>query len=180
MNMVLRYTPHGTEPAQAVTLLAENLSDGEFAFLSRMALIYLLHEDECLFLLDEPETHFNDDWKRNLVDSIERALEGTHSEVILTSHAAITMTDAYSDEVILLTRDGQESVPLIFAAEQGEVLRSLFRSERSVGKRAMRHVQRVLDGDDTQKLENLLDELGPGHFRFKLIRELDRRVSSDQ
>jgi predicted ATPase len=165
-------------------LLSDNLSDGEFAFLSRMALIYLLNENECLFLLDEPEVHFNDDWKRNLVDSIERALVGTHSEVVLTSHASIVLTDAYPDEVILLTEYGQEdTIPLIFAAEQGEVLRMLFESEHSVGKRAMRHVKKIVDEESPEKVEKLkklLDQVGPGYYRFKIVRELQRLVPPDQ
>ena len=181
VNLVLEYTPPKKEAGTRRILLADHLSDGEFAFLSRMALIYLLNEKECLFLLDEPEVHFNDDWKRNLVDGIERALAGTQSEVILTSHASIVLTDAYPDEVILLTYYGQEdTIPLIFAAEQGEVLRLLFDSERSVGRRAMRHVQKVIDEGHPEKLQELLDQVGPGHYRFKIVRELQRLVPPNQ
>lgn|GEM_PF-4849959 len=177
-NLVLRFMPPGADAAKAITLLSESLSDGEFAFLARMALVYLLHEDESLFLLDEPETHFNDDWKRNLVDSIERALEGTHSEVILTSHAAITLTDAFPEEVILITRKGQQSVPLTLAAEPGELLLRLFGSERTVGKRAERKIEEALKGDSEEALRTLLKQVGVGYYRFQIVEELDKRVSS--
>lgn len=184
VNLVLEYTPPKKDSNARRVLLADYLSDGEFAFLSRMALIYLLQEKECLFLLDEPEIHFNDDWKRNLVDSIERALAGTQSEVILTSHASIVLTDAYPDEIILLTYYGQEdTIPLTFAAEQGEVLRMLFESERSVGRRAMRHVQQIIDDqspDKVEKLNRLLDQVGPGYYRFKIVKELQRLVPPNQ
>ena len=179
VNLILRYQPPNGESAVR-TLLAENLSDGEFAFLSRMALIDLLHEDDCLFILDEPETHFNDDWKRNLVDSIERSVMGTTSEVILTSHASITLTDAYPDEVILLSHEGQENVPLTFGAEQGELLRRVYGAERSVGKRAIRIIEAALKNNTDQELEQLLDQVGPGNYRFKIVRELERRAASDQ
>jgi hypothetical protein len=160
------------------TLLADNLSDGEFAFLGRMARIYLLHETECLFVLDEPETHFNDDWKRNLVDSIERSLAGTHSEVILTSHASITLTDAYPEEVILITHKGQQNVPLTFGAEPGELLRSIFSSPRSVGRRAMRDIENAIRSGSVAELEAMLEQVGTGFYRFKIVEELRRRVSS--
>lgn len=176
IKLVLEYTPQQTEKSKRV-LLSDDLSDGEFAFLSRMALIYLLNEEECLFLLDEPEVHFNDDWKRNLVDSIERALKDTQSEVILTSHASIVLTDAYPDEVILMTHYGQDdNIPLTFAAEQGEVLRHLFDSERSVGRRAMRKVESMLETGTAQEIESLLEKVGPGYYRFKIVRELENRV----
>jgi hypothetical protein len=180
-NLVVNYRPPGDDEQVWRTLLTHHLSDGELAFLSRMALVYLLREDECLFLLDEPETHFNDDWKRNLVDSIERALAETNSEVILTSHASIVLTDAFSDEIILLTNEGQEPiVPLTFAAEQGEPLRAVFGSERSVGRRAMRRVEAAMESADTAALEELLQQVGPGYYRFQIVKELQRRVPSDQ
>jgi energy-coupling factor transporter ATP-binding protein EcfA2 len=181
VNLVVEYNPPKIGADARCVLLSDYLSDGEFAFLSRMALIYLLNEKECLFLLDEPEVHFNDDWKRNLVDSIERALAGTQSEVILTSHSSIVLTDAYPDEIILLTYNGQgDTIPLTFAAEQGEVLRMLFESERSVGRRAIRHVKKVLDEESPEKLRNMLDQVGPGYYRFKIVRELQRLVPPDQ
>lgn len=176
IKLILEYIPQQAEKPKRI-LLSDDLSDGEFAFLSRMALIYLLNEEECLFLLDEPEVHFNDDWKRNLVDSIERALRGTQSEVILTSHASIVLTDAYPDEVILMTHYGQDdNIPLTFAAEQGEVLRQLFDSDRSVGRRAMRKVESMLETGTAQEIESLLEKVGPGYYRFKIVRELENRV----
>ena len=179
-NLVLNYTPQDAKESEAVTLLASGLSDGEFAFVARMALIYLLHEDECLFLLDEPETHFNDEWKRNLVDSIERALVGTNSEVILTSHASVTLTDAYPSEVILLTPAGQEAVPLTLATEPGELLLRLFGAERSVGKRAQRRIDAALTQGDEAELRDLLDQVGVGYYRFKIVEELNKGVSSTE
>lgn len=179
-ELVINYRPPGNAAADDRTLLAHQLSDGELAFISRMALIYLLRENECLFLLDEPETHFNDDWKRNLVDNIERALQETNSEVILTTHASIVLTDAFAEEIILLTGEGQEPiVPLTFAAEQGEPLRALFGAERSVGRRAMRWVEAAMASEDTAALETLLQQVGPGYYRFQIVKELQRRVSPD-
>ena len=183
-NLVIEYTPDERTGQPKRVLLTDDLSDGEFAFISRMALIYLLNEKECLFLLDEPEVHFNDDWKRNLVDSIERALtqpEKTDSEVILTTHASIVLTDAYPDEIILMTFAGQEdNIPLTFAAEQGEVLRAIFGSDRSVGRRAMNDVEEKIKNGTDKELEDLLNQVGPGYLRFKIVRELERRVSSNQ
>jgi len=178
VDLIIRYTPSGAETAAARTLLSDGLSDGEFSFLARMALIYLLQEEECLFLLDEPEVHFNDEWKRNLVDSIEQALTNTHSEVILTSHASITLTDAFPDEVILLGLNGQRAVPLTLGAEPGEILRRLFNAERTVGRRAMKYIEDKIQNGTTEELTALLDEVGTGFYRFKIVEELQRRVSS--
>ncbi len=179
VNLVVEYQPPGKSERDRRILMTDQLSDGEFAFLSRMALIYLLDEDECLFLLDEPEVHFNDDWKRNLVDSIERALGDKHSEVILVSHTVITLTDAFPNEVILLGTTGQKTVPRTLGAEPGELLQSIFKADQTVGKRAQRKIDVALEKGDKAELEELLKQVGPGYYRFTIVEEI-QRVSSDQ
>lgn len=175
--VVAKRDPLGNQHRDRI-LLAENLSDGELAFLQRMALIHLLKESECLFLFDEAEVHFNDTWRCDLVSQIESTLAGTNSEIILTTHASITLTDAYPDEVVLLTHHGQEQVPLTFGAEPGELLRAVFGAERSVGRRAVRDIMRALQDGSMEELQALLDQVGPGYFRFKIVEEMQRRVSS--
>ncbi|HEX2913520.1 MAG TPA: AAA family ATPase [Chloroflexia bacterium] len=161
------------------TLLFENLSDGERDFLGRMALVHLFNDKECLFLLDEPEVHFNDTWKRDLVFQIEQALTGTDSAVILTTHESITLTDAYPEEVVLLSPGGrQQSVPLTLGTEPSEILRSVFGSRYSVGERAQRRINDLIANGTTEELQTLLNYVGPGYFRFRVLEELQRRVTS--
>lgn len=50
----------------------EWLSDGERSFLGRMCLFMLFGEVESLILLDEPEVHFNDFWKRHIVSMMHK------------------------------------------------------------------------------------------------------------
>lgn len=177
VNLIIEYTPQKETEQPKRVLLSDDLSDGEFAFLSRMGLIYLLNEKECLFLLDEPEIHFNDDWKRNLVDSIERALtypNKSASEVILTSHASIVITDAFPDEVILMTYSGQKASPRTLGGEPGELLQTVLGASQSVGKRASRMIQKALESNNENTLNKMLKQVGPGYFRFSIIEELQR------
>jgi hypothetical protein len=153
-------------------LLFDWLSDGERMLLGRMALFLLLtDEDDALLILDEPETHFNDAWKRDVVDIIERALEQTHSHVLLTSHATLLVTDAFSDEVILFTRAGPRRVIRTLGAETSE-LTEAFYNEQGVGQRAVRRIQKALDLGDKISLEAMLNNVGPGYYRFALIEKL--------
>jgi hypothetical protein len=175
----------GTISQSSRCLLATALSDGELAFLQRMALIHLLSSDECLFIFDEPDTHLNDTWRRDLIDHIEQTLGGSSgmggsSEVILTTHASITLSDAYPNEVILLGEQGQEPVPLTLATEPDELLRSVFGADRSVGKRGQRKVLDAIsmaENGDVEALRDLLNEVGPGYYRFKIVEALRRYVS---
>ncbi len=93
-------------------LLYDWLSDGERVFLGRMALFHLLRgKDDALLLLDEPETHFNDVWKRRIVDIIDDSLRDDASEVVISTHSSIALSDVFDTEITLLRReDGSVAV----------------------------------------------------------------------
>lgn len=179
INQIINKPIQGNDQKYPRLLLFNDLSDGERAYLTRIALIQLLGKRESLFLLDEPETHFNDEWKRNLVDQIERTIEDTNSQVILTTHASIVLTDAFPEEVILLDNGVQQSVPLTFAAEQNELLRSVFGADHSVGRRSMNRVRQLIEQSNSEELNKLLDQVGPGYFRYKIIEALEKHASQD-
>jgi hypothetical protein len=153
-------------------LLFDWLSDGERMYLGRMALFLLLNdENDALMILDEPETHFNDAWKRDVVNNIEQALAQTHSHVLITSHATILISDAFSDEVILFTRSGPRRVIRTLGAEPGELTEALF-DEQGIGQRAVSRIQRVLETGSQKELKEMLEKVGPGYYRFALVEKL--------
>jgi predicted ATPase len=126
-------------------ILYDELSDGEQMILGRMALFHLLKErSDALLLMDEPETHFNDVWKREIVDIVDDALGETASEVMISTHSAIVLTDAMSRDIVLLERNAQGHAEVrqirgdlqTFGATSDHPLRDVFGSPDTVGKRA--------------------------------------------
>jgi len=105
--------PAGTEadlePLRQTLLKARSApakSGGEQMLLGRMALLFLLRGmDGGLLLLDEPETHFNDVWKREIVDLVDdNVLKETRAQVVVATHTSIALTDVFNEEVTLLQR----------------------------------------------------------------------------
>ncbi len=133
------------------------LSDGERVFLGRMALLHLLRgedansQPDALIVLDEPETHFNDVWKREIVDIIDDSLGNVASNVVITTHSSIALTDVFDNEITLLIKsasDGQVKasrapVPS-FGASPAEIMRDIFGAPESVGQRASKFLDMVL------------------------------------
>lgn len=125
-------------------MLYEWLSDGEQLFLGRMALFHLLQdESDALVLLDEPETHFNDVWKRRIVDIIDDSLRTKANEIVITTHSSIALTDVFRLEVTLLHFFEDEGNVLqmrtpvhTFGASPTVILREIFGAPESVGQRA--------------------------------------------
>jgi len=133
-------------------LLSDWLSDGERMFLGRMALFHLLAgEDDALIILDEPETHFNDVWKRRIVDIIDDSLRDDASEVVISTHSSIGLTDTFDTEITLLRRSPSSgSIAVVrtpvqtFGASPSEIMWGVFEVPDVVGQRATEYLDMVL------------------------------------
>lgn len=134
-------------------LLYDWLSDGEQEFLGRMALFNLLHDqDDALVILDEPETHFNDIWKRRIVDIIDDSLRDNANEVVISTHSSISLTDVFETEITLLRKDAEAGTVAVvqqpaihtFGASPSEIMRHIFKAEDTVGQRATEFLDMLL------------------------------------
>lgn len=172
-------------------LLFDELSDGEQSYLGRMALFHLMrgHHD-ALILLDEPKTHFNDKWKREIVDIIDEVLKETANDVLIATHSSITLTDVFNDEIVLFEKyDGEakrvEINSTTFGADPSEVMARLFDVPDAVGQRAMKWLdKRIADGywkpEQKQELAELIKKTGPGFYRAELRAILKRLEDASQ
>lgn len=161
-------------------LLYDWLSDGERVFLGRMALFHLLQGmGDALVLLDEPETHFNDVWKREIVSLIDAAIGDEPSDVVISTHSSITLSDVASKEVIRLRRDDGDSVldPIqegvqTFGAGPGELMTKVFGARASIGQYSREQLndflRRPWTVDNIEELEQLIRHIGPGYHRSEL------------
>lgn len=168
-------------------LLFDELSDGEQVYLGRMALFYLMQgRDDALLLLDEPESHFNDIWKREIVSIIDEVLGNQANEVIISTHSSISLTDVFDDEIQLLKKeDGNAYVSRItsttFGADPSEIMINIFDATDSIGKRSLEWLNQQLEKkwtpDQKEELEKIIKKIGPGLHRSEL-RTIWRRLNA--
>lgn len=91
----------------------KQLSDGEHQLLHIMGTLNIMKENDVLFLLDEPETHFNPEWRAKMVRLMmetnqDEDLEQDH---FITSHSPFIISDCKPTNVYLFHRkDGQLKV----------------------------------------------------------------------
>lgn len=97
------------------TIQYKNLSDGEHQLLHVMGTLKMMKEPDVLFLLDEPETHFNPEWRARMVRYImetnqEEYLEQDH---FITSHSPFIISDCKPTNVYLFNKkDGKLLLPI--------------------------------------------------------------------
>jgi predicted ATPase len=93
------------------------LSEGEQQLLTVLGLMRFTHEDESLFLLDEPDTHLNPVWKLRYFDEIEKVVKlqnesanGGDSQIIITTHDPIMIGSLRKEQVRILRKTNKGSV----------------------------------------------------------------------
>ncbi len=100
----VRFTKQGV----ATPMMLKELSDGEHQLLHTLGLCLLFRQTNSLFLLDEPETHFNPDWRANFITRLRRCLPGNGEfaqEMLITTHTPFLISDSKPDKVLVFAKD---------------------------------------------------------------------------
>jgi len=89
-------------------LMLKSLSDGEHQLLHSLGLCLLFRDTNSLFLLDEPETHFNPDWRASFISRLRQGLkgrEGVSQEMLITTHSPFLISDSKPERVLVFEKD---------------------------------------------------------------------------
>jgi restriction system-associated AAA family ATPase len=95
-------------------MLLKAFSDGEHQFLHTMGICLLLGDRSTLMLLDEPETHFNPEWRSEFISLLKDSLNksGTNHlmrDILITSHSPFIISDCFPDKVMIFKK-GQKPI----------------------------------------------------------------------
>lgn len=105
----VRFTKRGA----AQPMMLKQLSDGEHQLLHSLGLCLLFRDTNSLFLLDEPETHFNPDWRANFISRLRKCLPGKGEfaqEMLITTHTPFLISDSKPDKVLVFAKDKASGV----------------------------------------------------------------------
>lgn len=100
----VRFTKQGV----AQPMMLKELSDGEHQLLHSLGLCLLFRNTNSLFLLDEPETHFNPDWRANFITRLRQCLPGSGEfaqEMLITTHTPFLISDSKPEKVLVFAKD---------------------------------------------------------------------------
>ncbi|KQO18035.1 AAA family ATPase [Paenibacillus sp. Leaf72] len=176
-----------------------SLSDGEYLWLCRMALIILSqqeHDENTLFLFDEPDVFLNENWTMQFISKLHEFIKSTkknekkerynRQEYWIATHSTLILTDAFPDQTYMIesfmesddfSKGAFEALPLstsTFAADRSEVSMQLFMDQR-IGEYSMQYINNKLDRDQTisvEALEKIVDKIGPGYQRYRMLEYL--------
>jgi restriction system-associated AAA family ATPase len=148
-----------TEP-----ILSRSLSDGEYQFLHSIGLALIYRDTQSLFLLDEPETHFNPSWRAEYMSAIKHCFKNkidekfySKSELIVTSHSPFIVSDTKEDNVLIFEKDENGKVDCkkadfnTFGASVNKITMKVFGKKETIGdvaKDKLAEYKKRLDADE--------------------------------
>jgi restriction system-associated AAA family ATPase len=162
-----------------------SLSDGEHQFAQVLAMLSMVRDDDVLFLLDEPESHFNPQWRlqftKTVIGIAEEDARG-RQEMLLTTHAPFVPCDLPREQVLILRRegDGVEIAPPemeTYGATFDRILAACFGVNPPISQVARDEIGELLSEGTAEEIGDALTRLGPSVSRSYLAdrkRELEK------
>lgn len=158
-------------------ILLKGFSDGEHQFIHTMSVCLMLKDSDSLILLDEPETHFNPNWRSMFISMLNESLRnGCRNskkdvstcnflkEVLITSHSPFIISDCLPHHVLILHKDNKGNTTAETAAQAcintygasvNIITAAIFDNEDSIGRRAYKEMQEIkYSADDKTKAIN--------------------------
>ncbi|WP_293914026.1 MULTISPECIES: restriction system-associated AAA family ATPase [unclassified Sphingobacterium] len=168
-------------------MLLKAFSDGEHQFLHTMGICLLLGDKSTLMLLDEPETHFNPEWRSEFISLLKDCLNksGTNHlmrDILITSHSPFIISDCFPDKVIVFDKgyqpqNAQDLDIDTFGTSVNILTNKIFKRKNTIGEYSLKKLntyrERFLKTDNVEELiEELNSELGDSIEKVLLIKEM--------
>ncbi len=135
-------------------LLMKNLSDGEQQFLHTLGICLMLKDKSAVLLLDEPETHFNPDWRSKFIRTIQKSLEASKTknmmkDVLITSHSPFIISDCFPDKVIVFKKgedpkNAQEMKFRTYGTSTDLIMENLFKKNYTIGDKSREEIEEII------------------------------------
>lgn len=151
-------------------LLTKSLSDGEHQFLHAIGLCLLFKDSNCLFLLDEPETHLNPDWRASFISVLKECLGKSEGKVLqdilISSHSPFIISDCHEENVLIFKKDDETRVVTCerpdfktFGASVNQITIKVFGQLQTIGDYARSKLKEFYNRLDTDEdVDSLIAE----------------------
>lgn len=169
-----------------------SLSDGEHQLAQLLGTLCMSNFPNALFLLDEPESHFNPKWRREFISKImnlpvpnpegilgesTRAEGGlvSRQECLITTHSPFVPSDMDSDDVLIFTKDDEtgdirERKPTIqtYGSTFDTILEECFGISPPMSDMPKHALEELMKSDDVDELRRAMSRFGDSVERMYL------------
>lgn len=171
----------------AKPMLLKELSDGEHQLLHSLGLCMLFRNTNSLFLLDEPETHFNPTWRASLISRLRDCLKGqgeNSQEMLITTHSPFLISDSKPNKVLVFEKNPDTQAVSIthpdyntLGASINKITHETFEKPETIGERARQILEDLLsenmaNSDPHGLAKRIMDTVGDSIERTLAVHAL--------
>ncbi len=177
----------------------KSLSDGEHQFNEVVGTVVMMQDEGCLFLMDEPDTHFNPQWRAKFIKTLNLAAANSYDsdgnitrvrnqELILTTHSPFVISDSFSQDVYKFEKVKglvQFKSPefQVYGTSVSIILDGIFEKSEGISEMARREligmVEKIKTTEDLKDVvERLNRDFGDSVEKFDLFSKL-RKIKDE-
>jgi restriction system-associated AAA family ATPase len=172
-------------------IFTRSLSDGEYQLLHSIGLCLLYRDTNSLFLLDEPETHFNPDWRAKFITLLKKAFEESDSsqDLLITTHTPYLISDSKRENVLVFEKKDDTCTVTrpdynTFGASINKITMMTFKKNVTMGSLAESVLNKISirseKGESSEELiEELNSALGDSVEKVLLMKSLSEKGESE-
>lgn len=169
-----------------------SLSDGEHQLAQLLGTLCMVNYRNVLFLLDEPESHFNPRWRVEFISKVMNlpTLGGKRDEsgesvavqdCLITTHSPFVPSDMHRENVIIFSKNKEKGNidvrrPRIqtYGSRFDSILAECFDVSPPISAVSRNQLTELLDSGTVDQIEQALNEVGESSMRMKLAGKLAR------
>jgi restriction system-associated AAA family ATPase len=176
---------HATKGKKNSSVDYVSLSDGEHQQAQITGIFKLIAQRNALFLLDEPESHLNPQWRIKFVDGlmkIQQQAEGKQ-ELLLTTHSPFVPSDMKRENILVFLK-GNKGVQVrepeieTFGTSFDIILEHCFDVRPPISKIARDRINYLKSQGSLEELRNAMEEIGfsvEKAFLFDRLKQLENQ-----
>jgi restriction system-associated AAA family ATPase len=172
-----------------------SLSDGEHQLGQLLGTFCMLSSPNVLFLLDEPESHFNPQWR---VEFISRILDlptkngdrrkdsrAAKQDCLLTTHAPFIPSDMHRDKVFIFSKDKSENIRIrnpeveTFGTTFDTIIEECFGVRPPISQRSRDKIGELMKSKNPEEIREGIQDLGSSIEKAFLADHLRQVTSKD-
>ena len=168
-----------------------SLSDGEHQLAQILGTAAMVAFPNVLFLLDEPESHFNPRWRVEFIKTLKQfpTTQGIRSEksvvaqqeCLITTHSPFVPSDMQRENVLIFRKDTSSSEieirrPQIqtYGSKFDAILAECFNISPPISALSRDRVEKLLESGSIEEIEIAISELGESTARMRLAAKLSQ------
>lgn len=138
----------------------DRISDGEHQLIQIISSLILFEHQQSLFILDEPESHFNPEWRIEFIELLNKYVKLDNLELMVSTHSPFILSACKSDRVLHFEKDESSKVTVnsigleTYGASFDSLLTSVFDLDVLISKKPLAEIRAGLKAFD----DALMDE----------------------